>query len=158
VRDFSKIDSLRLVSLRRKQADSRARIDVLTLEIIKLSKQLDDPRKRYALAKRIQNNRVAPKIKPDDIPTDSTQIIAKISARSIDLAAVKLIRQGNTLDQARLLTIDKFSIEQVLTFDRDLPKSARYKLYDIADEIAKTDGVDLTDARRSAIYFYLFTK
>jgi hypothetical protein len=81
-----------------------------------------------------------------------------ITSRSIDLAAVKLIRQGKSLDQARLLVIDQFSNEQVLTFYRDLPQQARYKLYDIADEVASSDGVDLIDARRSAIYFYLFTR
>jgi len=39
-----------------------------------------------------------------------------------------------------------------------LDKDARYELYDIADEIVRSDKIELVDARRSAIYFYLFTK
>ena len=158
LRDYSKLDSLRLVALRRKQADSRARIDVLTLEIIKLSKQLDDPKRRYALAKRMQENRIASLNNPSKVSPDTTVTPYKITAHSIDLAAIKLIRQGKSLDQARLLIIDELSTEQVITFYRHLPRKARYRLYDIADEVANSDGVALTDARRSAIYFYLFTR
>ncbi|MEA3286537.1 MAG: hypothetical protein U9Q77_04090 [Candidatus Marinimicrobia bacterium] len=156
-RDYSKLDSLRLVALHRKQAESRSRIDILTLEIIKLSRQLDDPKRRYALAKRMQEHRTASLAIPDNVCSDTT-IPFRITARSINLAAVKLIRQGKSLDQARLLIIDNLSNEQVLTFYRDLPRIARYHLYDIADEMANTDAVDLMDARRSAIYFHLFTK
>ncbi|NQV14364.1 hypothetical protein HQ531_02815 [bacterium] len=156
--DYTKRDSLRLIALRRKQAESRARIDEITMEIIKLSKQLEDPRKRYALAQKIQEQGTNSKSILKSGTPDSTSSPETISARSIDLAAVKLVRQGKSLDQARLLTIDKLSTEQVLAFYRGLPKSARYELYDIADEIAESEGITLEKARRSAIYFYLFTK
>jgi len=156
--DFNKRDSLRLVKLRRKQAESRARIDQITLEILKLSKALEDPGRRHALAQRMKR---PPTQKPPEVledSKDSTKTTEKVSARSIDLAAVKLVRQGKSLDQARLLTIDSLSEDQVLAFYRELEKTARYELYDIADEIVASEGVTLVDARRSAIYFYLFTK
>ena len=156
--DFNKRDSLRLVHLRRKQAESRARIDQITLDIIKISKQLEDPGKRYALAKRIQQTRLAQQAIEPENTLDSTAVSQVISARSIDLSAVKLVREGKSLDQARLMTIDKLSDEQVLRFYQGLKKEARYELYDIADEIVISDKVELVDARRSAIYFYLFTK
>ncbi len=128
------------------------------MDIIKISKQLEDPRKRYALAKRMQTRRT-PGIASEAKETkDTTADLDAVSARSIDLAAVKLVRQGKSLDQGRLLLIDQLSTEQVLTFYRKLPKEARYELYDIADEISTSDGIELSDARRSAIYFYLFTK
>jgi len=156
--DYTIRDSLRLVDLKRKQSDSRAKIDELTLEIIKISKQLEDPGKRYALAKKIQNSKMSrAQIGKHEI-LDSSSTFNIITARSIDLAAVKLVRGGKSLDQARLLTIDELSSDQVLTFYRDLPKTSRYELYDIADEIAISEDMALSDARRSAIYFYLFTK
>ena len=156
--DFDKRDSLRLVRLKRKQAESRARIDQITLDIIKISKQLEDPGKRYALAKRMQQPKVTQKAASQEGTLDSTATPQLVSARSIDLSAVKLVRQGKSLDQARLLTIDKLSDKQVLAFYQDLSKEARYELYDIADEIVRSEKVELVDARRSAIYFYLFTK
>lgn len=156
--DFNKRDSLRLVKLRRKQAESRARIDLITLEILKLSKALEDPGRRFALAQRMKRPQVQNQQVESEAPEDSTITPEKVSARSIDLAAVKLVREGKSLDQARLLTIDSLDDEQVLIFYQDLEKSARYELYDIADEIVASEGVELVDARRSAIYFYLFTK
>ncbi|MCF7823453.1 MAG: hypothetical protein K9N35_04705 [Candidatus Marinimicrobia bacterium] len=155
--DFNKQDSLRLVTLQRKQAASSAKIDALTMDIIKLSRQLEDPKKRYALAKKLKE----PKPRTTLAPTrqkDSSSTIDSVSARSVDLAAVKLIRQGQSLDQARLLTIEKLSDEQVLKFYRGLAKEERYKLYDIADDIVQSEGIEMMNARRSAIYFYLFTK
>ncbi len=156
--DFSKRDSLRLVRLKKKQAESRERIDQITLDILKISKQLEDPGKRYALAKKMKQPKVAQKTGEAEGVVDSTEVLEVVSARSIDLAAVKLVREGKTLDQARLLTIDDLSDEQVLAFYKELDKTARYELYDIADEIVSSDHVELVDARRSAIYFYLFTK
>lgn len=157
-KDYTKRDQQRLTDLKRKQAESRARIDAITLEIIKISKQLEDPRKRYALAKKIQEPRRIVTTSGNIESKDTTSIIETVSARSIDLAAVKLVRKGKSLDQARLLIIDQLSSEQVLVFYQGLSKPARYELYDIADEIVMSEGVDLKDARRSAIYFYLYTK
>ncbi len=155
---FTKHDSLRLKYLNRRQRELRAQIDVLAVEILKISKALQDPNKRYALAKKIQQasppNQPGSVKKAQDIPPKA----GPVSARSIDLAAVNLVRQGKTLDQARLLVIDELSIEQVNTFCHNLPKSDRHDLYDIADDIVAAEGVDLNDARRSAIYFYLFAK
>lgn len=156
--DFNKRDSLRLVRLKKKQVESRVKIDQITLDIIKISKRLEDPGKRYALAKRMQQPKVTQKVSaPKGVP-DSTEVLQVISARSIDLASVKLVREGKSLDQARLLTIDALSDGQVLTFYQNLDNNARYELYDIADEIVRSDKIELVDARRSAIYFYLFTK
>ena len=155
---FNKRDSLRLLSLRKKQTESRAKIDRLTQDIIKISKQLEDPGKRYALAKKMQEPKVTQKTASHDTEADSAETLEVISARSIDLSAVKLIRKGKSLDQARLMTIDGLSDGQVLTFYHNLQKADRYELYDIADEIVIADKIELVDARRSAIYFYLFTK
>ena len=157
-KDYSKYDSLRLVSLRRKQEESRARIDALTMDVIRLSKQLEDPRKRYALAKKLKRNQIKKLVTPEDDRNESTVVIDSISVRSIDLAAVKLVRQGKSLDQARLLCLDKLTKQQVLGFYQGLAKNERYKLYDIADDIVKSKGSNLVDARRSAIYFYLYTQ
>ncbi len=156
--DFNKRDSLRLVHLRRKQAESRARIDQITLDIIKISKQLEDPGRRYALAKKIQQSKVVQKDEVQEAKSDSTKNLLVINAQSIDLLAVKLVREGKSLDQARLMTIEALADEQVLEFYQSLKKEARYELYDIADKIVLADKVDLLNARRSAIYFYLFTK
>lgn len=156
--ELGKRDSLRLVRLKRKQAESRARIDQITQDIIKISKQLEDPGKRYALAKRMQQPQAPQTAGPPVTAHDSTEVLGVVNARSIDLLAVKLVRQGKSLDQARLLTIDKLSEKQVFAFYRSLNKVDRYELYDIADEIAISENVELVDARRSAIYFYLFTK
>jgi hypothetical protein len=156
--DFDKRDSLRLIRLRKKQAESRARIDQITLDIIEISKQLEDPGKRYALAKKMQQARVVKPTVNQEASSDSTDVTQVISARSIDLSAVELVREGKSLDQARLITIDALSSEQVLGFYQGLEKDSRYELYDIADEIVSSDKVELVDARRSAIYFYLFTK
>ena len=156
--DFTKRDSLRLVRLKKKQAESRVRIDQITLDILKISKQLEDPGKRYALAKRMQQPKLSQKAASPGETPDSTEALLVVSARSIDLASVKLVREGKSLDQARLLTIDALSDEQVLVFYQNLDKDARYELYDIADEIVRSDKIELVDARRSAIYFYLFTK
>mgnify|MGYP006919310220 CR=1 FL=1 len=156
--DFGRRDSLRLVRLKRKQVESRARIDQITLDIVKISQQLADPGKRYALAKRMQQARVTQKAAPLEGVLDSTAVLEVLTARSIDLSAVKLVRQGKSLDQARLLTIDRLDNKQVLAFYEDLNKEARYELYDIADEIVRSEKVELVDARRSAIYFYLYTK
>ncbi|MBT6012953.1 MAG: hypothetical protein HOG80_16405 [Candidatus Marinimicrobia bacterium] len=156
--DFGKRDSQRLDRLKRKQAESRVKIDQITLEIIKISKQLEDPGRRYALAKRIQQPKVTQKVVSPEGEPDTTEVPLVISARSIDLSAVKLVRVGKSLDQARLLTIDTLSDEQVLAFYQNLDKAARYELYDIADEIVSSDKIEPVDARRSAIYFYLFTK
>ncbi len=158
-KDYTKHDSLRLVSLKRKQAESRAKIDEITLDIIQISKQLEDPGKRYALARKIQNPRQRPLPSVDaQVAADTSATVKVVSARSIDLAAVKLVRQGKSLDQARLLTIDELSNEQVSAFYRELPREDRYELYDIADEITLSEDVKLPDARRSALYFYLFAK
>lgn len=156
--EFGKRDSLRLVRLKRKQAESRARIDQITLDIIKISKQLEDPGKRYALAKKMHQPKAPQKVMSQPGAPDSTLTPEIVTARSIDLSAVKLVRQGKSLDQARLLTIDKLSDNQVLAFYQELNKDARYEMYDIADEIVRSEKVELVDARRSAIYFYLFTK
>jgi len=155
--DFTRRDSLRLIALRRKQSESRARIDALTVEIIRLSKQLEDPRKRFALAKKLKQSKYkGSQAKPEQ--QKSVAAVDSISARSIDLLAIKLVRQGKSLDQARLLTIEKLDNEQVLSFYRGLSKTERYKLYDIADGIVASEQADLMDARRSAIYFYLFAE
>lgn len=157
--DFNKRDSLRLIQLRRKQAASRARIDQITLDILKISKQLEDPGKRYALAQKMkQSKQPAEPASPSKASPDSSQVLQDVSARSIDLAAVKLVRAGKTLDQARLMTIDSLRNEQVFTFYENLNKTERYELYDIADDIVRAEKVDLLQARRSAIYFYLFAK
>lgn len=156
--DFSVRDSLRLVRLKRKQSESRARIDQLTLDIIKLSKQLEDPRKRYALAKKLKQEKLQPASATPKSISGSTEAPEIIDARSIDLLAVKLVREGKSLDQARLLTIESLSDEQVRTFYYNLGKEDRYELYDIADEIVRSENVKLVNARRSAIYFYLFAK
>ncbi len=148
----------RLKALHRKQAASRARIDAITQDIIELSKQLEDPRKRYALAKKLQAQSNPKQKKSAEGIAGAAFVPDKISARSIDLVAVKLVREGKSLDQARLLTIDQLTSAQVLAFYRDLTKESRYELYDIADEIAETEGVELDDARQSAIYFFLFAK
>ncbi|NQT61396.1 MAG: hypothetical protein HQ556_00420 [Candidatus Marinimicrobia bacterium] len=155
---FNKRDSLRLVRLKKKQAESRVRIDQITLDIIKISKRLEDPGKRYALAKRMQQPKVVQKVPRPKGEPDSTEVPQVVTARSIDLASVKLVRKGKSLDQARLLTIDALSNGQVLKFYQNLDKNARYELYDIADEIVRSDKIELVDARRSAIYFFLFTK
>ncbi len=155
---FSKRDSLRLLALRRKQAQSRVMIDALTEDIIKISKALEDPRKRYALAKRMQNTSESEVMNADSATTAKQTIPTAISSRSIDLAAVKLVRKGNSLDQARLLTIDQLTDEQVQNFYRGLAKVDRYELYDIADEISVSEKIDLLKARRAAIYFYLYTR
>lgn len=157
--DYSKRDSLRLRAVKRKQADSRARIDALTLQVLKISKQLEDPGKRYALAQRMKRNEQAQNSIPNEIGVEDTSNVPMVvSSRAIDLSAVKLVRQGKTLDQARLLIIDQLTQHQVLDFYRGLEKQARFELYDIADEIAASENMDLTESRRSAIYFYLFTK
>jgi len=158
VTGFSRRDSLRLINLKRKQAASSARIDQLTLEIIKISKQLEDPGKRYALAKKLREPKSSKQQSTPQPVADSTNTPQVISARSIDLAAVKMVRKGKSLDQARLLTIEGLSEQQVLQFYQSLEKKDRYELYDIADEIVASEDTDLVDARRSAIYFYLFTK
>ena len=133
-KDHSRRDSLQLLSLRRKQAESRTRIDALTMDIIRLSKQLQDPKKRYALAKKMKQPKPkkAAKIQRQSEKQDSTKTLDTVSARNIDLAAVKLVRKGKSLDQARLLTIDQLTDDQVLGFYRGLDKNSRYKLYDIA--------------------------
>lgn len=156
--DFNKRDSLRLIALKRKQAESRARIDQITLDILEISKKLEDPGKRYALAQKMKQSRLGPKVEDPESSHDSTDVPQIVTARSIDLAAVKLVREGKSLDQARLLTIDALSNEQVLAFYQALDKADRYKLYDIADEIVSTENIELVDARRSALYFYLFTQ
>lgn len=156
--DYTRRDSLRLVKLRRKQAESRARIDHITLEILKLSRALQDPGKRFALAKRMKLPPRQVKAESQMTTADTSIAMKKITPRSIDLAAVKLVRSGKSLDQARLLTIESLKEDQVLAFYKDLDKSARYELYDIADEIVISEGVKLEDARRSAIYFYLFAQ
>jgi len=157
--DYNRRDSLRLIQLRRKQAASRARIDQITLDILNISRQLEDPEKRYALAQRMkQSNQPAEPASPSKASPDSSQVLQDVSARSIDLAAVKLVRAGKTLDQARLMTIDSLRNEQVFTFYENLNKTERYELYDIADDIVRAEKVDLLQARRSAIYFYLFAK
>jgi len=155
--DFTTRDSLRLIDLRRKQVNSRARIDALTVDIIKLSKQLEDPKKRYALAKKIQQSSTKDSRKKKVNKSYSADLDS-VSARSIDLAAVKLVRKGKSLDQARLLTIENLDDTQVQNFYRGLVKNERYKLYDIADDIILSEGANMTDARRSAIYFYLFAQ
>jgi len=155
--DYSVRDSLQLINLKRKQADSRARIDALTLDLIRLSRQLEDPRTRYALAKRLQQP-ATPSGPHSTKSADSSSTLAVISARSIDLAAMPLIRQGKTLDQARLSIIEALSPTQVLAFYQQLPQTARYGLYDLADELASSEQVDLTAARRSAIYYYLYAR
>jgi len=155
---FSKRDSHRLLALRRKQAQSRALIDALTEDIIKISKELEDPRKRYALAKRMQADRESELVTVEAVAPKNQSGSTAVSARSIDLSAVKLVRQGNSLDQARLLTIDQLTDDQVQIFYRGLPKVERYELYDIADEISVSEQVELVKARRSAIYFYLYTR
>ncbi|MCF7808417.1 MAG: hypothetical protein K9M49_04205 [Candidatus Marinimicrobia bacterium] len=156
--DFTKHDSLQLVSLKRKQEASRARIDALTLEIIRLSKQLEDPSKRYALAKRMKEKQIKKLNVSSNDPKVANVVVDTISAQSIDLAAVKLVREGKSLDQARLLIIDQLTVKQVLNFYKSLKRDDRYKLYEIADGIVENDGSEITDARRSAIYFFLFAK
>lgn len=160
-KNHSRSDSLQLLSLRRKQAESRMRIDALTMDIIRLSQQLQDPKKRYALAKKMKQpkpQKNTDKIQRQLEKQDSTKTLDTVSARNIDLAAVKLVRTGKSLDQARLLTIDQLTDDQVLGFYRGLDKNSRYKLYDIADDILKDEDGEMINARRSAIYFYLFTK
>lgn len=156
--DFTVRDSLQLVSLKRKQEESRARIDALTLEVIRLSKHLEDPKKRYALAKRMKENQIKKLNPKKDNPKNEDTVVDTISAQSIDLAAVKLVRKGHSLDQARLLIVDKLTNKQVLDFYQGLKRDDRYRLYDIADNIIEAEGSNVTSARRSAIYFYLFAK
>ena len=152
--NFTQKDSLRVNSLLQKQKLLRVRVDALTLDLINISKQIKDPGTRHALAKKMRQSQSDNLVKSPDTPLDNPQI----SARSIDLEAVKLIREGKTLDQARLLTIDQFSIEQINEFYRALSKPDRHDLYDIADDIVNTDSVNLTSARRSAIYIFFFTR
>ena len=155
---FTVRDSMRLVSLKRKQEASRARIDALTLEIIRVSKQLEDPRKRFALAKRMKEEKIAKTRTATKQAPKGVAALDTISTQSIDLEAVKLVREGKTLDQARLLVIDGLTQEQVLNFYRTRSKAERYTLYDISDNIIRTQGAKEADARRSAIYFHLYTK
>ncbi len=151
-------DKQRLQALRNKQAESRSRIDALTQEIVKISKQLEDPNKRFALAKRMQRVQTVKLVDSESSLEDTSIASETISARSIDLSAVKLVRQGKTLDQARLLVIDKLSKDQVLNFYQTLDKQDRFELYDIADEIVLSEDVEVMEARRSAIYFYFYTQ
>lgn len=156
-RGFTVRDSMRLVSLKQKQEESRARIDALTLEVIRLSKQLEDPNKRFALAKRMKQNQLT-KLNPEqNAPNTESSVVDSISAQAIDLAAVKLVREGKTLDQARLLIIDKLTVPQVLDYYQNQSKEDRYALYDISDNIIREEGSDISAARRTAIYFFLFT-
>ena len=157
--DYSARDKQRLQVLKRKQAESRMRIDALTMELIRLTEQLQDPEKRLALAKKLQQGPPPPAtVETASNQTDSTNQTIPVSARSVDLEAMQYIREGQSLDQARLTIIENLRPEDVLTFYQELPREERYELYDMADEIARTEHTDLVAARRTAIYFYLFAR
>lgn len=151
-------DSLELIILKRREAESRRQIDALTLEIMQLSEELKDPNRRYALAKKLkeQGDKPVQKKTPDQIA--SPVEIDKVSARAIDLAAVELVRKGQALDQARMSIIDGLDDARIQTFYQELPREERYRLYDLADEIMARDNTDLAQARRSALFFYFYTQ
>ena len=118
-----------------------------------------DPEKRFALAKKLKEGSPLPtSSKAPDTPSDSTARPTAITARSIDLAAMTYIRRGQSLDQARLKIIEQLPPEKVLDFYQNLSRTERYELYDMADEIARTEHMDLVSARRTAIYFHLFAR
>ena len=153
---YTRQDSLELLDLKRRETESREQIDRLTQEILEISQKLKDPDKRYALAKKLQERGSEPV--PGPISDEKPEIqIETISARSIDLAAVDLVREGKSLDQARMMVIDALADDQVLRYYQELPREERYNLYDIADEIMSKEGIDLLNARRSALFFHFYT-
>ena len=151
---YTRQDSLALLELRKRQAESRQQIETLTLELIQISQQLKDPDRRIALAKKLKEQPLPPKQKPEAKAAGIA--IEVINARNIDLAAVELVRQGQTLDQARMNIIDGLGNDQVLDFYQSLDREERYRLYDTADEILIRDGGDLQSARRGALFFYFY--
>jgi len=155
---YTRRDSLILADLRQRQVDYRRQIDALTVELLEISEKLKDPDRRYALARKLQEREENPPPgKRVSTPAAKPIHIDNISARSIDLAAVDLVRAGHSLDQARMLIIDDLPDDQVLAFYQNLPRAERYRLYDIADEILAQEGKTMTDARRAALFFYFYT-
>jgi hypothetical protein len=155
---FSVKDSIQLVRLRQKQMASRARIDALTYEVIQISQQLQDPKRRYALAVKMQERKKAAIHPTKSVTYKEPSVIDSLSNKSIDLAALSLVRQGMTMDQARLKIIDLIPAEQIVEFYHDLSKEDRYSLYDLADNIIKSEGSEVSEARRTALYFYFYSE
>ncbi len=151
---YTESDSLALRELQQRQAASRRQIDALTMDLIEISRKLKDPDRRMALARKLKDGS-APRAEP---PPGNHDSLEEINPRDIDLAAVELIRQGQTLDQARMAVIEDIGSDRLSQFYKDLPREDRYHLYDIADEIMDRKKSDLDAARREALFFFFYVQ
>lgn len=150
-------DSLDLKARRKQQAAIRARMDILTMQLLWISERLQDPRTRTALAKKLKSpSKASAHTEVKSIEPEEKALPA-VSARMIDLAAVPLIREeGLSLDQARLQVVEALTLEQVSQYYASLSREDRYKLYDIIDATVQSKTVDFNIARKSAIFFQLY--
>ena len=152
-------DSLELRQTKEQQKSIRARIDILTMQLLWISERLQDPRTRHALARKMQT---AARSVSAPHPTSAVEPVPQtgpVTARYIDLAAVRLIREeGLSLDQARLQVIEALSPEQISSYYAGLSREDRYALYDMIDEAVQTDSLSFDIARKSAIFFQLYAQ
>jgi|GEM_PF-336047 len=152
---YSYQDKLKKDRLDREQTRIRAQLDILSTQLLYIDEKLREPKTRVALSKKVQ----APRQQTvgGKSPKTPQRNPVKIDARSIDVAAIPLIREkGLSLDQARLHIIEQFTPQQVATFYASLEKADRYALYDII-EVALEDGdIDFELARKSAIFFHFY--
>jgi len=156
---FNRVDSLEKRMLQKQQTRIRAQIDILSTQLVWISEKLQDPRTRIALAKKISASISQATLDTLSQSQVTKQELKPVSVQMIDRAAVPLIRsEGLSLDQARLHIIESLTQEQVLSFYRDLPRSERYKLYDMIDGAMQSDGIEFDLARKSAIFFYLYAQ
>lgn len=155
-KNFSQNDKHRKRVLLKKQDQMRGQLDILSMQLLWINEQLQNPDTRVALSKKMKE---APPTTPNTVSVkeDDPQPSLPITARSIDLAAVELIRnEGLSLDQARLAIIEGFSEDQVAQFYKALSREERYALYDVIDKAMFDESYEFNLARKSAIFFHLY--
>ncbi len=146
---FTWEDSLALLELQQKETAIRRQIGALTLEIIRLTDEVER-RKR-----RLRPSSVMTKGAPTPEPT-SPPVLHQVSAAAIDSAAAPLLEKGRSIEEARLEIINHIPDQVLAAYLKSLSPQTRHTLYEQIDEIQVRDNVSYNQARRMAIYFHLY--
>ena len=147
---FTLEDSLALLELQRREAALRSQIGALTLEIIRLTDELER-RKRHLPVNATATE--APLAAPNQpLPP----VVEEVSAAAIDSAAQTLLAQGKSLEEARLEVINHIPDQALAAYIKSLPPKTRHALYERIDTIQVRDNVSYSQARRMAVYFHLY--
>lgn len=150
-------DSLQQIRLRERQRQIRHQLETVSLEINEIAQQAKDPDSKKSLIKKLKAERGLDVKDAEPEPLNRT-VLKEISRAEIDVASITYVRDGFSLDKARLMVLESLDDDDVIRYYQTLEDKDRYRLYDLMDRLQYENKLPVRQARKTAIYFFLYTE